>query len=214
MVTYHFLSNHISISEKEVLMKIKSVSSYFSQALIIVISALVLVTLVKATNIILLTGSLALIFSKKLIFQLLTIAIIPDILTYIILISFGYYFMKRNTQLNAERNQRNMEIERRQASFDTAQKMTGLMIDIIGECNNQIKDWIYKRNQKGQQPPQRVEHASTMIGKSLQALTEFSYIMPYIDNKESSLDNVIEDMRLQLKESGDIKKIEAPLSLQ
>jgi len=194
-------------------MKIKSFSSYFTQALIVVLSALILVTLVKGTNIILLTGSFDTIFSQKMVLQLLTIAIIPDMITYTALVGFGYYFMKRNHKLQAERNEKNMEIERRQASFDTAQKMTGLMIEVIGGYNNQIKEWIYKRNQKGQQPPQKVEHASTMIGKSLQALTEFSYLMPYIESNEPSLDSVIEDMRIQLKSSGEVRQIEAPVSL-
>jgi|GEM_PF-1485504 len=194
-------------------MKIKSFSSYFTQALIVVLSALILVTLVKGTNIILLTGSFDTIFSQKMVLQLLTIAIIPDMITYTALVGFGYYFMKRNHKLQAERNEKNMEIERRQASYDTAQKMTGLMIEVIGGYNNQIKEWIYKRNQKGQQPPQKVEHASTMIGKSLQALTEFSYLMPYIESNEPSLDSVIEDMRIQLKSSGEVRQIEAPVSL-
>ncbi len=195
-------------------MKIKSFSSYFTQALIVVLSALILVTLVKGTNIILLTGSFDTIFSQKMVLQLLTIAIIPDMITYTALVGFGYYFMKRNHRLNEEKNQKNMEIERRQASYDTAQKMTGLMIEVIGGYNNQIKEWIYKKNQKGQQPPQKVEHASAMIGKSLQALTEFSYLMPYVESNELSLDRVIEDMRLQLRDNGDVRQIEAPLSMQ
>jgi len=195
-------------------MKIRSFSRFFKQAVIILLSALVLETLVKSVNIILLTGSFSMVFSQKMVIQLLTVAIIPDLLTYTVLIGIGYHFMKKNEMLNEEQHKKDMELEKRKASHETAQKMTGLMIDVIGEYNNQIKSWIYVRQQKGQQPPQKVEHASTMIGKSLHALAEFSYIVPYIENNNETIDTVIEGMRLQLKSTDEIKKIEAPVQLQ
>lgn len=197
-------------------MKIKKFSAVFSRVLIIIFAAIILVTLVKAVNILLITGSLSVIFSNKLVLQLLSVAIIPDVLTYFFLIACGYYLMEKNSRLQKANSEKMMEMEKKKASFETAQKMTGLMIDVIGEYNNQIKQWIHVRQQKGQQPPQKVEHASAMIGKSLKALTEFSYIFPYHDLSNRNMDAAIEDLRLRLKDNSQnqYKQISAEYHIQ
>ena len=132
---------------------------------------IIILSLLKESGV-LLINSLS---NTSLFFMLFT----PLVLLVIGTIAIISYLYKRDTNKILKQ----LEIEKRQdqqtIALETVQKVSSYIIDHISRYNNEIKQWISNKKQKGEMAPKAIVDNSAKIGITLQKLSEASYLTPY-----------------------------------
>lgn len=108
-----------------------------------------------------------------------------------------YLAWRRLRQLRARSREQEMHLEQQRTRIDTAQRLTGLIVERVGGENTAIRDWIFKSTQKGNSVAPCVDQASRNIGEALQALSKLSFGSPH-DQLHSEKTDCIEEAYYEL----------------
>lgn len=85
-----------------------------------------------------------------------------------------------------------LQLQKNKNIIESSQKITSLIAGNITMQNAEIIKWINRKQEKGQAVPEVIQNASRIIGKSLQLLTEISFVHPYSPDHSISADNFLD----------------------
>ncbi len=126
---------------------------------------------------------------EKALMYLFSYQMIPTFLVFAILIASVYYLYQRTRKAMLLLSEAEISREREKAAVEATQSVTAMMIGYVSLYNAEIKDWIEKKREKGEQPPVRVERAHDKISHAMETMSEVSYLLPYVNTGASSLEN-------------------------
>ena len=115
---------------------------------------------------------------------------IPMILVYGILCLLIYYLWDRAKKSLLLVQQKEIQKESLELVFLTLQRITGLLAEHIAIYNSEILDWIEFRKARGNLISKRVEIPTRNISRALGALSEFSFLFPYMDNIPENIEEI------------------------
>jgi hypothetical protein len=115
---------------------------------------------------------------------------IPMIATYG-LFSVATYFlwgkMKKAVLLAREKE---IQSEKVGSVLKSMQHMTGMLAEHIATQNSQILNWIELQKAQGRTVSEKVQQPSEKIAKTLQSLSEVSFVFPYTENRPKDVGDI------------------------
>lgn len=87
---------------------------------------------------------------------------------------------------------REMQLQKKQAIIQTSQRLSAVLAENITVQNSEILKWIDTSKEQGCEVPENVKKASRIIGSSLHALTEVSFVAPFTKNSPRDIDSHME----------------------
>jgi len=119
------------------------------------------------------------------------------VMLFLAYLAFTWFLdrLKRNV---SRIHQQEMRLQKKQTVIQTSQQITALMAEHIGARNLEILKWINRRKESGHQVSRTVETASRKIGSCLHALTEVSYLDPFIFNSAENINSHVNLLRARL----------------
>jgi len=97
-------------------------------------------------------------------------------------------------------HQREMQLQKKQASIQTSQRLSAILAENITRQNAEILKWIDASKEHGCEVPEDIKKASRIIGSSLHALTEFSFVTPFSKNSPKDIDSHMEELISKLSQ--------------
>jgi|GEM_PF-5568562 len=122
----------------------------------------------------------------------------PNLFAYALLLMVVYSLFKKTRMAIEKENEIQIQIEKEKSSIKSSQELTGIMVEAISECNNDIREWIERRKKAGKAPVE-IEEANQKISSILNAFTESMFLNPYITESVSG-ESRIEELKLKIKE--------------
>ena len=129
---------------------------------------------------------------------------------FALLIGVIYHQYRKTRKMMIVLENKEVAAQREEAMVNTLQKFTAIMASSISRYNGEILQWAALKRIAGQQPPIRVVDASMKIARTLDALSQLSYVMPYRMNGDADLDEYADllDKSLRAVASGNPALIE------
>lgn len=143
---------------------------------------------------------LHLLFDQALLLYLFSYQMIPPFIAFMVLtasVYFLYYKAKKTMELL---HAKEIQSEKEKAALDAVQTVTAMMIDYVAGYNAEIKDWLERKKDKGDQIPTKVAAASKKISLAMQAMSELSYVNPYLAPQQVPVKSYAENLEQRLKE--------------
>jgi hypothetical protein len=128
-------------------------------------------------------------------FPFLPILLMELVLTTLALILWG-----RLRHTLHEAHKMDMQREQHQTRIRTLQRAMALLAQHLTQQNNQILHQIAARGEKGQQTSQTIEAASRRIAEILNAMSEVSFVTPYIENADGEGVDLMQELERRLQE--------------
>lgn len=104
---------------------------------------------------------------------------LPMMSAYGILSVALYSTWRRARRLRARAHEQEIRLVEQRTRVDTAQKLTGLVMERVARENAAIAAWIQDAQRRGRTLPPRLVEASHSIGRALLALSRLSFEVPY-----------------------------------
>lgn len=140
---------------------------------------------------------------EKLVFFLFSYQMIPPFVAFTVLIASVYYLFNKTKRTMAQLAEHEIARERSSAFLEATQNVTSLMISHIARYNAEIRDWLMKKSERGEQPPVKVADASRKIAMALNTMSEMSHLMPYIKPGGIQVDTYSTDLEERLRSISD-----------
>ena len=115
---------------------------------------------------------------------------IPMIAIYGSLSIALYFFWHRAKKALLLANRKEVQKERVELVFKSMQRLTGLLAENIAIHNVEIMSWVESRKRQGRPVSEKVEKPTRKIAKTLQTLSEISFVFPYTDNRPKDLEDI------------------------
>lgn len=116
---------------------------------------------------------------KGFLIHLFSIEVVPNLIAYIVLFAIMFFLYNRIKWMMMILNNHEVKMAHKEGEIESAQQITGVLIEEIAVWNAQIKEWILFRRSKGQEPPAKVEQANQKIEQALKSMSENSFVEPY-----------------------------------
>ena len=115
--------------------------------------------------------------------SVMALAMLPMAITYGTCL-LGVYFFWRKAK-NALELAYKKEAQRREAEevVQTMQRLTGILAEHLSSHNAEILHWVENRVQKTGAAPPSIERSSHKIAEAMKALTEVSFVSPYVGKR-------------------------------
>lgn len=115
--------------------------------------------------------------------SVMALAMLPMAITYGTCL-LGVYFFWRKAK-NALALAYKKEAQRREAEevVQTMQRLTGILAEHLSSHNAEILHWVENRVQKTGAAPPSIERSSHKIAEAMKALTEVSFVSPYLGKR-------------------------------
>jgi hypothetical protein len=124
-------------------------------------------------------NKIELLFDYSLFIRLFSFEMIPTLVSYGVLIAAMYYLYLKTKRVMTRLHEHELQRERDRTIVQTTQRLTGMMVHYIASYNTELRDWIRKKADKGEQPPAPIVKASDNIARALFTLSELSFVIPY-----------------------------------
>lgn len=95
-------------------------------------------------------------------------------------------------------HQKELALQKQKTIVETFQKLALMIVDSITIQNSEIIKWVNEKKEKAKVVPEVLEKSSTIIGESLQILSEVSFVSPYVSNAEIDPDKYLEILKERL----------------
>lgn len=120
--------------------------------------------------------------------SVLALAMLPMAVTYGTCL-LGVYFFWRKAK-NALALAYKKDAQRREAEqiVQTMQRLTGILAEHLSSHNAEILLWVENRMQKKGSAPSRIKRSSYKIAEAMKALSEVSFISPYMGKRPLTID--------------------------
>jgi len=135
--------------------------------------------MVQIVTLLIMKNRIELLLDYQLFIRLFSFQMIPTLVSYGVLIAAMYYLYRKTKRVMTRLHENELQRERDRAVVQTSQKLTGVMVQYISRYNAELREWVRKKIDKGEQPPAPVVRASDYIAKTLYALSELSFVVPY-----------------------------------
>lgn len=130
-----------------------------------------------------------------------SLEMLPMMLAYGTLSLCLFIVWKRMKTLENDAHRRDLLLTEQKSTIETAQKLTGIIVEKVAGENAVLGDWVYQNKKRGKTVSPRLESATENIGKALQALSKVTFEAPYvsenhamqIDEMERLLHELIEE---------------------
>jgi hypothetical protein len=183
---------------------IQAFTLFGKNILIIALGTFFVTLFVKAVSLAILTRDVMNLMSIKMLMQLFSLQMLPNLIAFGFLIAAVYYLYQKTRKNMLHIHENEIELEREQVVLTMLQRITGLMAEYISAYNGEITQWIENRKKNGSQPPERIVTANRNISIALETLTKVSFVMPYMKGEKNSLDSYtdyLEEKLIELKRS-------------
>ncbi len=97
-----------------------------------------------------------------------------------------------------EAHEADMQREQYETTVRTLQQTMTLLAQHLARQNNQILDQIASRREKGQQTAPSIEAASHRISEILHALSEISFVTPYVKGTAGEAVDLVQELERRL----------------
>jgi len=174
-------------------------SQFGKDVALVTTGTFVIHTFVKILSVAILENKNLLDFNSNFFLHLFSYQMIPNLIVYGTLISILYYLFQKSKKMMMVLNENEIRNEREQAVMQTSQQITAMMVDYISGHNADIREWVEKKKDKGQQVPAVIEQANQNIGMALNTMSEVSFVLPYLNPDHSDVDDYTEYIENNLK---------------
>lgn len=130
--------------------------------------------------------------------KIYSIDMVPNLFAYAILLMVVYSFFVKTRRAIEKENDTQIQVEKEKSVIMSSQEITGLMVESISECNNDIKEWLERRRSAGKAPGE-IDTANRKISAILEAFTASMFLDPYIDDSASGK-NRIDELKGKLRD--------------
>ena len=112
-----------------------------------------------------------------------SLEMVPMMLAYGTLSLCLFVVWKKMRALENEAHKKDLLLTEQKSIIETAQKLTGIIVEKVSGENAVLGDWVYQNKKRGKTVSPRIETATTNIGKALQALSKVSFEAPYLSDE-------------------------------
>ncbi|MCB1172317.1 MAG: hypothetical protein KDK39_02070 [Leptospiraceae bacterium] len=135
---------------------------------------------------------------------------LPMLFSEVLFIGLIIYFWNRAHAAIARAHELALQEERREAQVRSAQQLMQLVAEHIASHNNTIQAAISFRKNQGRKVSERIDKASQQIGIVLRALSEISYVTPYLNDDHTNAPSPVEALEQKITEfKADVNSINA-----
>jgi hypothetical protein len=127
---------------------------------------------------------------------------LPVLLMEIALTTLTVFLWLRLRRTLHEAHEADLQREQYETTVRTLQRAMTLLAQHIAQQNNQILDQIASRREKGQQTSPSIEAASRRISEILHALSEVSFVTPYVKGPEDKPVDLLQELERRLHTRG------------
>jgi len=128
----------------------------------------------------------------------LSFPFLPILLMEIALTTLTFVLWLRLRRTVHEAHQADLQREQYETTVRTLQRAMTLLAQHLAQQNNQILDQIASRRDKGQQTSPSIEAASQRISEILHALSEISFVTPYVRGPEDEAVDLVQELERRL----------------
>ena len=86
--------------------------------------------------------------------------------------------------------EKEIQAEKVEAVFQSMQRLIALLAEHLTVHNSQIMNWVEFKRKQGQSPSEKVEKPCQEIARTLQSLSEISFVLPYTENRPEHVDDI------------------------
>jgi hypothetical protein len=120
--------------------------------------------------------------------SVMAIAMLPMVAAYGVCLMVVYYFWQRAKKALALAYIRDAQRKEAEEIVQAMQRLTGILAEHLSVHNAEILLWVNNRRQKTGSVPTRIERSSHKIAEAMRALSEVSFVAPYVGNRPVTLD--------------------------
>ena len=91
------------------------------------------------------------------------------------------------------------------------QHMAGLLAEHVARQNTQILSWVELRNEWGKMVSEKIEVLGKKIAGALQALSETSFLVPFIESRPENIDEIVDILENRLNEGNPVPRPVLPV---
>lgn len=132
--------------------------------------------------------------------SIFSMAMFPMIMAYGLLSLAIYLLWKKKKRALLFARDAKIQREKVDDVLNSMQSITGLLAEHIAMQNSKILGWIEFRNRKGKPVSEIVEKSSEKIAKTLQALSEISFVMPFSEHRPEDRGEIVNTLKNKLRE--------------
>jgi cell division septum initiation protein DivIVA len=92
-----------------------------------------------------------------------------------------------------------LQREQQAATVRTLQQVMAVLAQHVARENNQILEAVAARRQRGQQTSEAIEAPSRRIAEILHALSELSFVAPYLDRPEGQALDLLQELERRMR---------------
>lgn len=138
----------------------------------------------------LITEPLYLNLHEKFVESIFSAPMIPMIAIYGSLSIALYFLWHRAKKALLLANRKEVQKEKVELVLKSMQRLTGILAEHIAIHNVEIMSWVESRKRQGRPVSEKVEKPTRKIAKTLQTLSEISFVFPYTDNRPKDLEDI------------------------
>ena len=112
--------------------------------------------------------------------SVLALAMLPMAVTYGTCLLCVYYFWRKAKNTLALVYKKDAQRKEAEKTVQTMQRLTGILSQHLSSHNVEILHWVENRIQKTGSAPPSIERSSHKIAEAMKALSEVSFVSPYI----------------------------------
>ena len=115
---------------------------------------------------------------------------IPMIATYGLFTVATYFLWEKMKKAVLLAREKEIQSEKVGSVLKSMQYMTGMLAEHIATQNSQILNWIELQKAQGRTVSEKVQQPSEKIAKTLQSLSEVSFVFPYTENRPKDVGDI------------------------
>ena len=115
---------------------------------------------------------------------------IPMIATYGLFSVATYFLWEKMKKAVLLAREKEIQSEKVGSVLKSMQHMTGMLAEHIATQNSQILNWIELQKAQGRTVSEKVHQPSEKIAKTLQSLSEVSFVFPYTENRPKDVGDI------------------------
>lgn len=119
-------------------------------------------------------------------------SMLPMMAAYGGLTAAVYWLWCQHKRRGARSREQERQLIEQRARVETAQRLTGLVMERVASENAVISAWIHDSRRRGRNVPPQLLDATQNLSKALQALSRLSFELPYRDAHDPT--GVIDDI--------------------
>lgn len=132
--------------------------------------------------------------------SIFSIPMFPMIAAYGLLVLAIYLLWEKKKNALLLAHKAKIKREKVDAALKSMQTITGFLAEHIAIQNSEILQWIEFRNRKGKIVSERVEKLSKKIAKTLQVLSETSFVIPFSEHRPKDVAEIAAILNARLNE--------------